>query len=726
VNEDIRDLKQDGERDGDNRLYDAFISYRHEKFDSKAASTVLSFLESYTLPKKLSKQGLTGLKRIFRDTEELAVSRILSDTITDALNNSRYLIAICTTDLPSSAWCDKEVSSFIELGRSRQIYALLLNGDMDQSFLPSLKMIPDIKDRLLDARVTDAGPPDKKAYEKKLISNIKRELMRVVAANAGLPYESLNSLDTQRRHHNMTLRYAGILSSFAAAILIASGLWISADNYRDTAQAEQKTSMDMLYSLTYTLPANLAGLPGTQHLISDTLEQNVAEIDEILGMAKDASSVRLQKAENLMKLAGVYDTLGDTPKAISAARDAASLLKSEYENGGGNNDDKLTILYAEGLTALGSRLSESGSHDEASQALAEAVRVQYSAITASNSLRPNNSDIKASLNLAVCYQNQAADLSRTGKYSEAVDILLSCADYIAGLPDDVRSKAVQLAYMNTCQNLGADYAQMAKYEDSAIWILEQANIAKEIYEANASRSNMMKLADSFASLANAANLAGDLRSADEYFTEAIGYYKTLAADTDNVKAAEALATAYSNYGASLNVSGAYSEAYEYYNKALDIRESSAKSAEPITEALIARTYYNIAENYLDMDEVDAARKAYDTCLERYEPVAESLGDYHRSEYLARLSYYDLIFERNPARAQKAAEEAVSKMPLSSFAHYMLAYAMLYNEDADTLAEFELLISRGQNEIDNIKEDLSMQERIGLTSSLMKDVRRLLS
>ncbi|MDR0817357.1 MAG: TIR domain-containing protein [Clostridiales Family XIII bacterium] len=722
MNEDILDVKQDSEQDNKGRTYDAFISYRHKELDSKVASISLSFLESYSLPKQLTEKGLTGLKRVFRDTEELAVSRILSDTITEALHDSRFLIAICTTDMPDSEWCDKEVSTFIGLGRSQQVYALLVNGDEDRSFLPSLKRIPDISDRLLDVRVTGTSPSDKKAYEKKLIANIRRELLRVVAEKAGILYESLAALDAQRRRRAMALRFTAISSSFAAAIVIAAGLWAAAGSYRDTARAEQSASMDMLYSLTYTLPVDLADLPGTQHLISETLEQNVTDIDAILSMAKNPASVTQQKAENLMKLAGVYDTLGDSEKAISSARAAAGLLKPVSEAGTG----EAATLYAKSLTELGSRLSEAGSFDEASQALAEAVRVQCSAIAASDILNTDNPDTKASLNLTVCYQNQAADLSRTGKYDEAVDILLSCADYIMKLPADVRLEPVKASYMSTCQNLGTDYALMAQYEDATKWIYEQADVARELYEDNASRSNLMKLADACASLANTANLAGNSSLADEYFAEAIGYYMTLASDTDNAAAAEALATAYANYGSSLNVSGDYTGADEYYNKALSIREDSSKSTGPVTEALIARTYYNIAENYLDMGDMDAARKAYDTCLEKYGPVSEALGDYHRSEYMARLSYYNLIFKRDPAQAQKTAEEAVAKMPISSFAHYMLAYAMLYNDDANAAAEFELLTSRGQNEINNIKEDLTMQERIGLTSSLTKDVRRLLS
>jgi tetratricopeptide (TPR) repeat protein len=611
-------------------------------------------------------------------------------------------VVICSTDLPDSAWCDKEVASFIELGRSQNVYALLINGDRESSFLPSLKRIPDIGDRLLDARVAGVDSDDKSNYEKKLIQNVKRELMRVVADKAGCPFEALTALDTQRRHHKMAVRFTAFAASFAVFLAIAAGLWVGAANFRDTAQSEQAASMDMLYALTYTLPTDLAEISGTGRLVSDTLRQNVADIDAILSMAKNPDVIALQKAENLMKLADVYNILGDTESAVLSNREAAGLLKPVFEKGG----SKETSLYAKSLTALGSRLSESGSFDEAKTVLAEAVSVQHSDLTTAG----------AALNLAACYQNQAANLSRMGQYDEAIELLLSCAEYLQTLPD-ADSQKVQRSYMSTSQNLGTDYAMLAQYEDATKWIAKQVGVAEALYESNQTRTNLSGLATACASFANTANLAGEKSDADIYFERAIGYFKTLASDMDNVAAVEALATAYANYGASLNVSGDYKGAANYYDDALEIRDTSGKFDDAAQTALIARLYYNIAENYLDMDDLVAARKAYDSCLEKYEPVSETLGDYHRSEYLARLSYYDLIFLRNPAEAQRVAEEAVAKMPDSSFAHYMLAYALLYNEDSRAVSEFEFLVSRGQNEKDNIREDLAMQARIGLSSSI---------
>ena len=97
--------------------YDVFLSYRHKSLDSVITQKTFHFLESYRLPASLRRKGYSDIHRAFRDTEELPVSRILTDTIDNALRSTNCLLLICSTDTPSSEWVDREVATFIELGR---------------------------------------------------------------------------------------------------------------------------------------------------------------------------------------------------------------------------------------------------------------------------------------------------------------------------------------------------------------------------------------------------------------------------------------------------------------------------------------------------------------------------------------------------------------------------------------------------------------------------------
>ena len=124
--------------------YDVFFSYRHKPLDSQITEKLFNLIESYKLPDSLRNKGYEGVKRAFRDTEELSVSRVLTATIDNALQNTNCLIVVCSTDTPFSEWVDREVVVFIERGRAGHIYPLLINGDPETSFPPSLKKIPGI------------------------------------------------------------------------------------------------------------------------------------------------------------------------------------------------------------------------------------------------------------------------------------------------------------------------------------------------------------------------------------------------------------------------------------------------------------------------------------------------------------------------------------------------------------------------------------------------------
>ena len=92
--------------------YKAFISYRHLEPDRTVAVAVHRLLEKYTIPSRLRRNGERRLGRIFRDEDELPLSASLSESIQTALQESEYLIVICTPQFRESLWCMREVDTF--------------------------------------------------------------------------------------------------------------------------------------------------------------------------------------------------------------------------------------------------------------------------------------------------------------------------------------------------------------------------------------------------------------------------------------------------------------------------------------------------------------------------------------------------------------------------------------------------------------------------------------
>ncbi|MBO5972792.1 MAG: TIR domain-containing protein [Alistipes sp.] len=104
----------------ENRMfkYYAFISYKRE--DEKWAKWLQQKLEDYKFPVDIRKKfSITPqfLRPIFRDKTDLN-GPVLSSSINSALDDSKYLIVICSPNSAKSEWVNKELEYFI---RNRDI-----------------------------------------------------------------------------------------------------------------------------------------------------------------------------------------------------------------------------------------------------------------------------------------------------------------------------------------------------------------------------------------------------------------------------------------------------------------------------------------------------------------------------------------------------------------------------------------------------------------------------
>ena len=197
--------------------YDIFLSYRHKTLDSIITQKTFQFVESYRLPRSLKRKGYRDVHRAFRDTEELPVSRILTDTIDKALRSTKCLLLVCSTDTPSSEWVDREVSTFIELGRAEYIYPLLITGDPEVSFPPSLKQVPDIMDRVMDIRTPGNSV-------RKMLAKEDPALLKILAGVTGCPLRELEREHGLRKAGRVVARAVAAAAVFVAAGAVSLGL----------------------------------------------------------------------------------------------------------------------------------------------------------------------------------------------------------------------------------------------------------------------------------------------------------------------------------------------------------------------------------------------------------------------------------------------------------------------------------------------------------------------
>ncbi|MDM8269825.1 toll/interleukin-1 receptor domain-containing protein [Barnesiella viscericola] len=118
-----------------------FISYRHT--DIKAARWLQLLLETYSFPVAIRqrKPDLPKRIKVFRDKDELT-SGILDEEIQKKLDESKYLVVICSPEAVKSKYVGDEIAYFRSKGRERQIIPFIIKGKPNSAevcYHPELK-----------------------------------------------------------------------------------------------------------------------------------------------------------------------------------------------------------------------------------------------------------------------------------------------------------------------------------------------------------------------------------------------------------------------------------------------------------------------------------------------------------------------------------------------------------------------------------------------------------
>ena len=198
--------------DNKNYKYDAFISYRHCDLDKFVAENLHKTLETYELPKnikeKLNIKGRT-IKRVFRDQDELPLSSNLEDPIVDALNNSKFLIVICSPRLKDSMWCKKEIQTFKKLRGRKNIFCVLIEGEPSDSF-PEEVLYDEVvttdkngKKKKTKTLVEPLAADVRGINKKEVLKKIKDEKLRLIAPMYNLDYDDLKQRHKLRKMKKM-------------------------------------------------------------------------------------------------------------------------------------------------------------------------------------------------------------------------------------------------------------------------------------------------------------------------------------------------------------------------------------------------------------------------------------------------------------------------------------------------------------------------------------------
>ena len=168
--------------------YTAFISYNSK--DDKVARWLQNRLESYSLPSVLANDSGVGNKldgnsrrrfRIFRYVTDFVAKNI--NDVTKELDQSKYLIVVCSPNSANAPWVRAEVGYFIANNRKNDIIPFVVNGipysnKENECFTPELKSaFPDVS--ALGVSLNDCGDDLWIFHKRKAIAKVVALLLDI-------------------------------------------------------------------------------------------------------------------------------------------------------------------------------------------------------------------------------------------------------------------------------------------------------------------------------------------------------------------------------------------------------------------------------------------------------------------------------------------------------------------------------------------------------------------
>lgn len=205
--------------------YDAFISYRHTEPDMYIAKKIHKGLETVKVPRGVAqKSGKKKIERVFRDQEELPIGSDLGDNIRTALEESEYLIVVCSPRTPQSYWVLKEIETFISLHGREHILAVLVEGEPQEAFPEKLQVDEagnPVEPLAADVRGASRGEMNRK---------LRTELIRLAAPLLHCSYDDLRQRHRERRMKKVM---------FAASAVAVAGVLFGVYSAYNTAMIRE-------------------------------------------------------------------------------------------------------------------------------------------------------------------------------------------------------------------------------------------------------------------------------------------------------------------------------------------------------------------------------------------------------------------------------------------------------------------------------------------------------
>ena len=308
--------------------YRAFISYSHA--DKRVADWLHRALETYRIPPKLvgtsTRVGIVPrrLTPIFRDRDELSATHDLGGALTAALEESMFLLVICSPASAKSRWVAEEILAFKRLHGEHRVLAVIAAGEpghaSDECFPPPLRFALGANGELTDEIAHPIAADLREGKDGRQLGKLK-----LVAGLTGLRLDDVVQREAQRR----TRRLVVVASGSAAGMVLAGGLALYANVQRIEADKQRKIA-ERESAASRAASDFLIG----SFKLANPATQNPRTVTALAILSNGAARVRSElsgqpdiESRLLTTLGSAYNNLGLPAETISLLRNSESDIR---------------------------------------------------------------------------------------------------------------------------------------------------------------------------------------------------------------------------------------------------------------------------------------------------------------------------------------------------------------------------------------------------------------
>ncbi len=364
---------------GDAYRYWAFLSYSH--VDTAAAARLHRQLEIFRVPRPLvgAPHPLGTIPKrvipIFRDRQELAAASDLGREISDALDQSRYLIVLCSPAAARSRWVDQEVREFKRRHGEDRVLAAIVEGEpfaadeAEECFPLALRQRVDRKGKLT------GRPAEPVAADLRDRGDGWHDgVLKLVAGMLHVGLDDLVQREQLRRQKRMT----AIVGASLLGMAFTTGLSVVAINARDAARDERREAESMVGFMLGDLKDELEPIGRLDAL--DQVGARALAYYERQDQKKLTDEQLAQRSRALTLLGQIATARADTAGALKRYREAmrgTGELALRYPD-----NPALLFDHAQNVFYVGDLARQGGNLKQAEAAYIEYLRLATAMVAA--------------------------------------------------------------------------------------------------------------------------------------------------------------------------------------------------------------------------------------------------------------------------------------------------------------------------------------------------------